>query len=67
MYRIKITRDEDFLFAECLEHSNCFTQGKNLKEIIENIKEVFSLILNERNPKLELIIEDSAVNTLLAA
>ena len=67
MYKVKITRDEDFLFAECLEHSNCFTQGKNLREVLENIKEVLTLILNDEEPKLELIIEEEAVDMLLAA
>ena len=67
MYRVKVTRDEDFLFAECLEHSNCFTQGKDLREVLDNMKEVFALILNEHKPKIELILEDETVDMLLAA
>lgn len=39
-YRIFIEQDEDGIFvAECPSLSGCISQGKNRKEILENIQD----------------------------
>ena len=63
-FTIKIERDEKFYIAQCVEHSNCFTQGKTIEETIHNIKEVIELILRIKNPKLNIVLKDSLVNAL---
>ncbi|MDG6028036.1 MAG: type II toxin-antitoxin system HicB family antitoxin [Candidatus Brocadia sp.] len=63
-FTVKIERDEKFCIAQCVEHSNCFTQGKTIEEAIRNIKEVLELILNVKHPKLKIILKDSLVNAL---
>lgn len=61
---VEIEKDEKFYIAQCLKHSNCFTQGKTIDETIHNIKEVIELILNIKNPKLNIILKDSLIKAL---
>lgn len=61
---VEIWKGEKFHIAQCVEHSNCFTQGKTIEEAIHNIKEVIELILNIKHPKLNIILKDSLVNAL---
>jgi len=61
---IEIWKGEKFHIAKCVEHSNCFTQGKTIDEAIHNIKEVIELILGVKNPKLNIVLKDSLVNAL---
>ncbi len=61
---VEIWKGEKFYIAQCLEHSNCFTQGKTIEETIHNIKEVIELILNIKQPKLNVILKDALVNVL---
>lgn len=63
-FTVEIEMDEKFYIAQCVEHSNCFTQGKTIEEAIRNIKEVIELILNVKHPKLKIILKDSLVNAL---
>lgn len=63
-FTVEIEKDEKFYIAQCVEHSNCFTQGKTIEEAIRNIKEVIELILNIKHPKLNVILKDSLVNAL---
>lgn len=63
-FTVEIEKDEKFYIAQCVEHSNCFTQGKTIEEAIRNIKEVIELILNVKHPKLKIILKDSLVNAL---
>ena len=61
---VEIWKGEKFYIAQCLEHSNCFTQGKTIEEAIHNIKEVIELILNIKHPKLNVILKDALVDVL---
>ncbi len=63
-FTIEIEKDEKFYVAQCVEHSNCFTQGRTIEEAIHNIKEVIELILNIKRPKLNIILKNSLVNAL---
>ncbi|KKO18376.1 MAG: hypothetical protein DCC43_15430 [Candidatus Brocadia sp.] len=63
-FTVEIEKDEKFYIAQCVEHSNCFTQGKTIEEAIHNIKEVIDLILHIKRPKLHIILKDSLVNAL---
>lgn len=63
-FNIEIEKDENFYIAQCIEQSNCFTQGKTIEETIHNIKEVIDLILNIKNPKINIILKDSLVEAL---
>lgn len=64
IFTIDIEKGEKFYIAQCREHSNCFTQGKTIEETIHNIKEVLSLILGVRRPKLNIILKDDLVDVL---
>ncbi len=61
---IEIWKGEKFYIAQCIEHSNCFTQGKTIEETIHNIKEVIELILNIKHSKLNVVIKDALVDVL---
>ncbi|HHT9149386.1 MAG TPA: type II toxin-antitoxin system HicB family antitoxin [Candidatus Wujingus californicus] len=63
-FTIEIEKDKKFFIAQCIEHSNCFTQGITIEETIHNIKEVIELILEIKNPKLNIILKNSLVNAL---
>jgi len=63
-FTIEIEKDENFYVAQCIKHSNCFTQGETIEETIHNIKEVIELILNVKHPKLKIILKDELVNAL---
>ena len=63
-FTVELEKDEKFYIAQCIEYSNCFTQGKTIKETIHNIKEVIELILTVKHPKLNIILKDSLVNAL---
>ena len=63
-FTVELEKDEKFYIAQCIEYSNCFTQGKTIEEAIHNIKEVIALILKVKHPKLNIILKDSLVNAL---
>ncbi|MFO0794054.1 MAG: type II toxin-antitoxin system HicB family antitoxin [Candidatus Brocadiaceae bacterium] len=63
-FTVEIEKDEKFYIAQCLEHSNCFTQGKTIEEAIHNIKEIIELILDVKHPKLNVVLKDTFVDVL---
>ncbi|MCK4417535.1 MAG: type II toxin-antitoxin system HicB family antitoxin [Candidatus Latescibacteria bacterium] len=63
-FNVEIWRGEKFYIAQCLEHSNCFTQGETVEETIGNIKEVIELILDVEQPKLTVHFRDELVEAL---
>lgn len=63
-FTIEIEKGERFYIAQCLEYSNCFTQGKTIEEAISNIKEVISLIRGVKHPQLKVILKDKLVEIL---
>lgn len=47
-----VERDEDgFYVVECPLFEGCYTQGKTLDEALRNIRDVISLIVEERDAK----------------
>jgi len=47
-FTVLIEKDEDGMFvAEVPDLKGCYTQGATLQEVIENIKEVIALCLEE--------------------
>jgi len=38
--------EEGGYFAQCAEIENAFTQGETIKEVMENLKDVISLVLS---------------------
>ena len=58
---IEIQRDGSFFVAQCLEEESCFTQGRTLQETIRNMREVLELMLDAKNPQLEVHLRHDAV------
>ena len=58
---IEIQRDGNFFVAQCLEEESCFTQGKTLQDTIRNMREVLELMLDAKNPQLEVRLRHDAV------
>jgi len=45
-----VEKDEDgFYVVECPLFDGCYTQGKTIDEALKNIREVLSLVLQEKN------------------
>jgi predicted RNase H-like HicB family nuclease len=45
-----VEKDEDgFYVVECPLFEGCYTQGKTIDEALKNIREVLSLVLQEKN------------------
>ena len=52
VFQILIEQDESGLFvAECPALRACYTQGKTYEEVVENIKDVIGLCLQELKSK----------------
>jgi predicted RNase H-like HicB family nuclease len=64
-YTIEIERDGTFFVAHCVEHPNCFTQGRTLKETLRNIQEVLELMLDVKNPKMEAHLVNETVEAIV--
>ena len=60
-FTIEIQRDGNFFVAQCLEEESCFTQGKTLQETIRNMREVLELMLDVKDPQLEVHLRRDAV------
>ena len=60
-FTIEIQRDGSFFVAQCLEEESCFTQGRTLQETIRNMREVLKLMLDVKNPQLEVHLRHDAV------
>lgn len=48
-FPIIIEKDSDGYFAFCPDIEGCYTQGDTYEEVIENIKDVIKLLLEEMN------------------
>lgn len=46
---IIIEKDSDGYFAFCPDIQGCYTQGETYEEVLENIKDVIKLLLEEMN------------------
>lgn len=47
---ILVEKDEDgFYVVECPVFEGCYSQGKTIKEALENIRAVVALVLEEKN------------------
>ena len=64
-YKIEIERDGKFFVAQCIGHSNCFTQGRTLRETLRNMQEVLELMLDVKNPQMEVYLMDEAVEAII--
>ena len=58
---VEIQRDGNFFVAQCLEEESCFTQGRTLQETIRNMREVLELMLDVKDPHLEVHLRHDAV------
>ncbi len=50
-YTIEIERDGKFFVAQCIEHPNCFTQGRTLRETLRNMNYRFARSLRSRKDR----------------
>jgi predicted RNase H-like HicB family nuclease len=46
-FSVVVEKDSDGYFARCNELQGCYTQGETYEEVLENIKDVISLHVNE--------------------
>lgn len=53
---VKIERTGEWYAARLLEDNSCYSQGKTLEEVVDNIREVIELVRGEKKPELEVII-----------
>ena len=60
-FTIEIQRDRNFSVAQCLEEESCFTQGRTLQETTRNMREVLELMLDVKDPQLEVHLRHDAV------
>jgi predicted RNase H-like HicB family nuclease len=50
VYQVIIEQDEDgFFVAECPALRACYTQGRTYEEVMENIRDVISMCLEDNN------------------
>ena len=52
-FTVIIEKDSDGYFARCHELQGCYTSGTSYEEVIENIKEVIALHIEDRTEKQE--------------
>ena len=64
-YTIEIERDGKFFVAQCIEHTNCFTQGRTLRETLRNMCEVLELMLDVKSPQMEAHLIGEAVEAIV--
>ena len=48
-FPIIVEKDSDGYFAFCPDIQGCYTQGDTYEEVIENIKDVIKLLLEDMN------------------
>ncbi len=53
---VQIERIGVWYAARLLEDDSCYSQGKTLEEVVDNIREVIELVRGEKKPELEVII-----------
>jgi len=61
---VEITRGEQFFVAQCKEYSNCFAQGSTIEAVIQNIKDVIALILEDADPQIDVELTEQLVRAL---
>jgi len=63
-YRLSVIveKDQDGYFAFCPDLQGCYTQGKTYEEIIENIKDVIRLHLEDRIENNEEILQAEIIS-----
>ncbi|MDO9105130.1 MAG: type II toxin-antitoxin system HicB family antitoxin [Methylovulum sp.] len=49
-FTLEYWQDDDWYVGKLRELPNCFSQGKTLQELEENIKEVYALLLEDEMP-----------------
>lgn len=49
-FTLEYWQDDDWYVGKLRELPNCFSQGKTLQELEENIKEVYTLLLEDEMP-----------------
>ena len=64
-FTIEIQRDGNCFVARCLEEESCFTQGRTLQETIRNMREVLELMLDVKDPQLEVHLRHDAVEVFV--
>jgi len=61
-FPIIIEKDSDGYFAFCPDIEGCYTQGDTYEEVIENIKDVIKLLLEEMNETGQKLPENQNVS-----
>lgn len=64
-FTLEIQRDENFFVAQYIEEESCFTQGRILRETLRNMREVLELMLDVKNPQLEVHLRHDAVEVFV--
>ncbi len=64
-FSIIIEKDEDGYFAKCNELQGCYTQGDTYEEVIQNIKDVIALHVEDRIESGEEIHQSENVSLTL--
>lgn len=64
-FSVIVEKDEDGYFASCHELQGCYTQGETYEEVIENIKDVISLRVEDKLEAEEEIPQSSSVSLTL--
>ncbi|MCC7572368.1 MAG: type II toxin-antitoxin system HicB family antitoxin [Candidatus Methanofastidiosum sp.] len=61
-FPIIIEKDSDGYFAFCPDIEGCYTQGDTYEEVIENIKDVIKLLLEEMSETGQKLPENQNVS-----
>jgi predicted RNase H-like HicB family nuclease len=61
-FSVVIEKDKDGYYAFCPELQGCYTQGDTYEEILENIKDVMKLHIEDRRESKEAISHPEMIN-----
>ncbi len=64
-FSIAIEKDENGYFAFCPELQGCYAQGDTYEEVLENIKDVIRLHIEDRLEDSEKISQTESINLTL--
>ena len=59
VFSIVIEKDSNGYFAECRELQGCYAQGETYEEVMENIKEVIGLHVEDRIDRADFAVQPS--------
>lgn len=59
---IIVEKDDDGYYAFCPDIQGCYTQGDTYEEVIENIKDVIKLLLEEMKESGEKLPQNQVVS-----